>query len=591
MIYTGPKLSQLLQQQHQQRQDNLFKKGTFTLQWRAKVGSYPHADLETMISAGEPCGAWKNKNNCPKQCQRPESKRNIGENLNCFPELPLNGYIPGSSIRGIVRAWASQQDPKIRERMQTLLGYQDNRNDKIYPGKIEFLDAYPPEATRLTLDIVNPQQEFQVYHSKDKQGKPLSFYTLGDGQKSVSVTVAIRGIPNKTTPAEVEEVWGWVEQALYFSGVGSRTASGYGSFKRLNNPTLTLPTNYGVKLLNFTLYSQGSYGADQRQNKGNEDLRPVHWRGWLRSWVLRFLLGVMSKKNAEKTLGELLGTINADNNANAVKGQIRLKMIPGKTWGKSSGNQPSFYRWNGQLELSGPKDILNNIILPIVRFAASVGGVGRGWRRPLHIFTMEKKDFSKPNQIKKISAARGTHLILEHQPKNEVPDYALNPTKPEIWTTTYNKWLEAVRSQWSNRIQIGVNNNIDAEVFSPTTCAVYTVPGPVREPLMETGDRWDITEGPQTRGKGMELIYRPAYKRKEDLGGNAGGGSASCSWASIRRVVPNQQENTDSQETVCLFMGGKNLNNHPNHLRSQFLQDLNRTNGKIHLFGVKPPHG
>lgn len=582
MIYTGPKLSQLLEQQHQQRprQQELFKKGTFTLQWRAKVGSSPHPDLETMISAGEPCGAWRHKGICPVEFQRPESKRNVGENLEYFPELPLNGYIPGSSIRGLVRSWA-RQHPEIQERMQALLGYQDNHKNEIHSGKIEFLDAYPEKPTRLTLDIVNPQQEFQVYHQG--QSKPLSFYTLGDGKKPISVTVAIRGIPNRTTAAEVEEVWQWVEQALYFYGVGSRTASGYGCFQKPSGLTINSPHNYSKKLLNFILYSQGSYGANQKPNKNNEDLRPVHWRGWLRSWVLRFLLGVMTKDNAERTLGELLGTIGADNNATAVKGHIRLRMIRSQTWGQQSANQPSFYLWKGQLELSGPRDILNNIILPIVRFAASVGGVGRGWRRPLHIFTMNNGHL----------AARGTHLVLTHRIESTNKPFTLNYTDSQTWQTTYQEWLKAVTAQWSNRIQIGANNLLAAEVFSPTTCAVYILAGPVENPLEQNENCWAFTDGANTRGDGVDLIYQEEYprkyKRNPDLGGNAGGGGAYCSWVSIRRVrLRNEQEDTDCQETVCLFMGDQDTSINNNHVRALFLRDLDTMPGKKHLFGVQP---
>jgi len=74
--YSGLKLIELLEKQHQNRsaQTGLFKTGIFSLFWRAKVGSFPHPDLETLVSAGEPCGVWK-----PQQ-GRAEDKRNVGEN-------------------------------------------------------------------------------------------------------------------------------------------------------------------------------------------------------------------------------------------------------------------------------------------------------------------------------------------------------------------------------------------------------------------------------------------------------------------------------------------------------------------------------
>jgi CRISPR-associated protein Cmr6 len=97
MMYSGTKLIDALAKQHADRsQSELFKSGIFTLDWRSKVGSFPHPDQETLVSAGEPCGAWNFDDS------RPEDKRNLDENLKLFKELPLNGYIPAASIRGIV---------------------------------------------------------------------------------------------------------------------------------------------------------------------------------------------------------------------------------------------------------------------------------------------------------------------------------------------------------------------------------------------------------------------------------------------------------------------------------------------------------
>ena len=565
-MYSGPRLVELLEKQHQARsQAGLFKKDTFTIQWRAKVGSFPHPDIETLVSAGEPCGSWIPNNS------RPEEKRNVDQNNEQLPELPLHGYLPGSAIRGLVRAWAKKHN--IQSRMHQLLGYQTD--ETIRAGKIEFLDAWPQQATKLTLDIVNPQQSFQVYH--EGQSTPLSFYTLGDGKDPVLLTVAISGIPGRATEEEVEEVWGWVQQALSLSGVGSRTASGYGALKPASPIQTTPEPGHSIETLQFSLYSQGCAGPRMREM----ELRPSHWRGWLRSWVLRFLLGVMSKEDAEKTVGELLGTIEPE----ARQGCVRLKMIPGQTWGSRSRNNPHFYAWEGTLQLSAPTEILKQIVLPIVRFAASVGGVGRGWRRPLHVFRMNNDR----------EATRGTHLIITQRVRNqntdnpENQDYGLPPHRPKSWSQVYDKWLAAVQTQWQGRVSVGANNQLAAEVFSPTTCAIYAVPGPDRTPIDRREMRWENLRPEDMRGDGTYLIYRDQrtrnYKRNPHLGGNAaGGGNSHCSWVSIRRVdVRHPEEETDCQEIVCLFMGG--VNPESNHVRSRFLADLKNMIGGVHLFG------
>jgi CRISPR-associated protein Cmr6 len=575
-MYTGIQLINLLERQHQQRtQSGLFKKGTFIIQWRAKVGSFPHPDVETIVSAGEPCGTWR-----PTQ-GRPEDKRTVGENWQSLNDLPLNGYIPGSCIRGLVRGWAKAR-PELLPRIRQLLGYEEQYH--ITAGKIEFLDAWPERPTRLTLDIVNPQQEFQVYHQG--QSTPLSLYTLGDGRDTIPVIVAIRGIPGRATDEEVNEVWEWVKEALTLYGVGSRTASGYGTMEVLDSSINPSPDpTHTVKVFQFSLYSQGSAGPDIR----TMELRPSHWRGWLRSWLMRFFLGAMPENYAKLTVAELMGDIDAGNGKSR-RGCVRLQMTKGTTWCHRSSNEPYFYVWKGKLKITGPTTILNTIILPIIRFAVMVGGVGRGWRRPLHIFHMNNGN----------PAARGTHLILTHKLKNKTAQIwetkrlslSLNAA---AWTTAYSGWLTAVNSHWSDRVSTN-NCNITAEIFSPTTCAIYVVPGPDCNPIETSAPEWEQTNYPNyaedTRGDGMYLIYQNTpqrrYKRNSDLGGNAGGGNAHCSWVSIKRVnIANQEQETQCQEIVCLFMGGHTSRS--NHVRSHFLNDLERIHGAVHLFGVQPP--
>ena len=565
--YSGIKLLELLEKQHKKRASNaLFRSGIFTLDWRTKVGSFPHPDLETIVSAGEPCGAWKLGSGCPQGRNRPEDKRNLGDNLDYLAELPIYGYIPAASIRGIVRAWAKQH-PSIQPRMQELLGWQDDT--QITAGKIEFLDAFPAEPTKLSLDIVNPQQGFQVFHQG--QGTPLSLYTLGDGHNDISVKIAIQGIAGQASAAEVIEVWEWLQQALSLHGLGSRTASGYGAVTAPSNfkPATALPklpAGYSSKVLSFTLYSQGNAGPNMKV----PELRPSHWRGWLRSWLLRFLLGIMSVDDAKYTAGELLGTLQDSGDGKGRKGCVSLKLTLG-SWGEQSesGGFKRFYKWRGSLAITAPKEILNEIILPIMTFAVMVGGVGRGWRRPLHLFVMNNGH----------QAARGCHVTFTHKVRSaqtgdeETKNFGI-ASQPESWLRLYNNWASAAQRHWAQRYQSQLPA-ANAEVFSPRTCAIYQVSGPDENPLDLEDLDWSTDKPLATRGDGMELIYRPIYKRKPDVGGNAGAGEAHCSWVSIKRLR--------KQEIVCIFMG------QDRPLRRQFLQDLHNIADSSYLFGVKPP--
>jgi CRISPR-associated protein Cmr6 len=585
-MYSGTKLLAALERQHQRRSTpDLFKSGEFTLRGRSKVGSAPHPDTETIVAAGEPCGAWHTKEVKKREKDRsgqwqdkyyesrPEDKRNVGDNnqAQVWPELPLYGYIPAASIRGVVRAWAMKHSGKLGADVQRLLGYQTDT--EIFPGKIEFLDAFPVEPTKLSLDIVNPQQSFQVFH--EGQSTPLSMYSLGSTSgQSIAIHIGIRGTA-QAQAADVAQVWEWVQQALNLQGLGGRRAAGYGVIAPPKGYQATaglpgLPDGYVSKRLKFNLYSQGNAGPDMEK----PELRPAHWRGWLRSWLLRFFLGVMSVKDAQYTVAELLGTLEDSPDGASRQGIVSLQMTAGQPWGKQSDSDrfQRFYLWQGSIKLSAPKNIMQDILLPIIRLAVQVGGVGKGWRRPLHRFTMNNGK----------EAARGCQVIITEQRKMKGSDQPKDvplrtPLKHDDWQQVYDQWQAAVKQQWPDRYQPKLKP-ANAEVFSPQTCAVYVVPGPDSSPIDTEDLVWEQGKTSETHGAGMKLIYQPIYKRQPTVGGNAGQGDAHCSWVSIKRLESSQ----DFQEVVCLFLGAGDP------LRSRFLADLDKIEGAQHIFGKKP---
>ncbi len=547
---TGFLLLSLLEKQNKQRRSNLFRQGRFIISYRAKVSSHLHPNLETIVSAGEPCGYWHT-----------DYSKDFGNLQQRREELPLIGYIPASSIRGVVRAWVKEYEKESIQRMEELLGKQDKEGN-ITPGKINFLDGWSENPYPIELDMVNPQQEFQVYHDSKKQSNPQPLYCFGKPTNPIAVTIAIQGTI-EAEEKDVDQVWQWLTKALANHGLGSRTSTGYG---RLVSDEVAQKaiSHECTRVYDFTLLTQGCYGVcpPTKENswKGKPELRPTHWRGWLRSWLLRFLLGVMNKQNAEKTLAELMGTIEPS----AVKGWVRIE-VTGLADHKESKDRATFHRWQGQLVISAPEEILKPIVLPVVKFAVSVGGLGRGWRRPLHIFHRNGKDF-----------ARGCILRLSQKDTNGKPTSVAMSLNPEQWQKNYNDWKNEVTKRWHDRV---VNQPThSAEVFAPHACTVYLVPGPASDPIRDL--HWSDKTG--TKGAGMNLIYQPNYKHKTHVGGDAGSGKAACSWVSITRVNCG---NGGCKEIVCLFLGGINPNQDRNHLRSRFLQELKGIKGAIKLFG------
>ena len=201
-----------------------------------------------------------------------------------------------------------------------------------------------------------------------------------------------------------------------------------------------------------------------------------------------------------------------------------------------------------------------------------VGGVGRGWRRPLHRLILETRSGGK------FDTARGCHLELT---RSRV-DVATNSTSTKLdlagnnLNSIYDVWRDSVIKNWPDRYRQNIAA-IDAEVFSPNTCAVYLVPEPYQNPIDPKTLNWIPGETTATRGRGMELIYQSEYKRKEAVGGD----QAKCSWVSIKRVNGAKPEDR-CQEIVCIFMGSEHK------LRSQFLEDLAKIPDTVQLFGRQP---
>jgi CRISPR-associated protein Cmr6 len=217
----------------------------------------------------------------------------------------------------------------------------------------------------------------------------------------------------------------------------------------------------------------------------------------------------MSCEDAQITLAELMGTLEPESR----KGCVRLQMFQGKTWGELSENEPDFYTWQGRLHLSAPQEILNPILMPIIKFAVSVGGVGRGWRRPLHIFHIDNgRAFARGSDLQLNAAAR-----KKGSTQVELKSCSL-PINPEVWISLYQNWREAAQALWSERVK-PFDFNPPAEAFSPTACAIYAVPGPKREPLDRNYGEWEELKAENTRGAGMRLIYQPDYKRQVEVGG------------------------------------------------------------------------
>ena len=141
-------------------------------------------------------------------------------------------YLPGSSIKGLVRAWAERDaDPKPDgQRVGWLLGSPRKA------GSMCFLDAVPIEPVRLEADVMTPH--YAGWDSNNPPGDwrsptPIPFLV------TAAKTPFLFGLVPRcsVSSADLSIVRDWLRSALVWAGGGAKTAVGYGRFETTNGRT------------------------------------------------------------------------------------------------------------------------------------------------------------------------------------------------------------------------------------------------------------------------------------------------------------------------------------------------------------------
>lgn len=139
-------------------------------------------------------------------------------------------FLPGSSVKGMMRAWA---DPKHGwggctepERVSQLFGGDG-------AGSVLVFDALPEEPPKLEVDVLNVH--YQPYYSKAQRYPtdymspvPVKFLVVAAGQPFQFAVAPRAGAPTGT--ADVDEAVRLLTEALQMIGAGAKTAAGYGRF-------------------------------------------------------------------------------------------------------------------------------------------------------------------------------------------------------------------------------------------------------------------------------------------------------------------------------------------------------------------------
>lgn len=171
---------------------------------------------------------------------------NVGLYCDRSTGLPL---IPGSAVKGVVSAWACWEEnqgilfpedattnlnlTEDRSRFQTdaarrILGDNGQGGSDLAGGLI-FLGAWPEEVPILGLDIVTPHTDAADH---DRNPVPNPFLCIEPGTSWTFAILASSRLDEGNAANLLETAVRWLVDCLDSSGLGAKTASGYGRFLR-----------------------------------------------------------------------------------------------------------------------------------------------------------------------------------------------------------------------------------------------------------------------------------------------------------------------------------------------------------------------
>lgn len=140
-------------------------------------------------------------------------------------------YLPGSSVKGVVRDWAAHWQQVDHHQIDRCFGPEGDGVEKCV-GDLIFFDALPVRPVKLEMEVMTPH--YSPYYQSEGQDMapgdwyspiPIPYLTVAAGQ------TFIFGVAPRSRGKDVGEAVVWLEEAFGAIGAGSKTASGYGIFE------------------------------------------------------------------------------------------------------------------------------------------------------------------------------------------------------------------------------------------------------------------------------------------------------------------------------------------------------------------------
>jgi len=450
-------------------------------------------------------------------------------------------YIPSSSLKGAIRAIASQNNESELDR---LLG---NLKDGI--GCIQILDAFPT-APCLSLDIVNPQWHWKQNQKPEYQSIPHSLLSLEKPNFVIGFSRTSRG-KNIGTLEDLQIIKGWLEKALT-KGIGSRVSAGYGK------TTLKASLDFS-SIHEFKMWTQGIYGA----NTKNSDFRPVALRGMLRYWFRAIALGIYSPDIVKEFESSLFGTIDPESKVGTI-------WISAESKEEKKGETQYPYAYTGKILLESSHERHLILVENLLYFSAHLAGIGRGSRRPLHLnngrmrgcyweITNHQLPYDQQIWQQFIQQVKIDFQEVGRSLGFSRINHLSNPTITQPIIQSPNMPIKKNTSKSSNRYQDILDNN--AAIFL-VSCPEMKYPNTINNWSKDGSKRFVL-------GEGLNLLYSSnKYKGFNDITGEGnsevGGKLGIPSYVIIQSNFPVSHQ---PYQAITVF--GKD-----NSSRDEFIKNL-----------------
>jgi CRISPR-associated protein Cmr6 len=380
------------------------------------------------------------------------------------PVIGAGGWplIPGSGIKGLFRRACPPQ------RLLRWCGSPCASGD-LHPGILRFHGAWPSDEswTQGLLDVAHPQQNWQAGFTNGREShSAFGVVSLHRPMLQIGLSCSEPDL----SPAEWEEIEATLKQALR-AGIGGRTCAGYGSSGRLSGDVI------------FDCGLEGQGPAAKLLDETAE-FRPTMFRAAIRGMALRLFGGLTDERTAKQVVGRLFGSLSREEGQNVglLATAYTDTVVDLGTYGRANWEQP-IYATTGLLQWrlmrspgnSDAAEVLVDLLAALHGLTMSLGGFGRGWRRPDHrifkpnyaktpigchwqwrqpsqlpawIFVQSAQDLAALLQRTQMLACRWLALTGINPTGSAPWREVIQPQRMRIWTRRANDPLDAEAINW-----------------------------------------------------------------------------------------------------------------------------------------------